>query len=65
MKSNQKHPGVKKEWPRTKTGLAEKDMKCQCLLILIGLKVLVMMNSLQNIIISGAQGLLMVMGSNF
>ena len=30
-----------------------------------GLKVLVMMNSLQNIVISGAQGLLMLMGSKF
>ena len=32
MKSNQKNlikntPGVKKEWPRIKTGLAEKDVK--------------------------------------
>ena len=33
--------------------------------VLIGLKVLVMMNSLQNIVISGAQGLLMLMGSKF
>ena len=32
-------------------------------MVLIGLKVLVMMNSLQNIVISGAQGLLMLMGS--
>ena len=32
---------------------------------LIGLKVLVMMNSLQNIVILGAQGLLMLMGSKF
>ena len=37
----------------------------QCLLVLISLKVLVMMNSLQNIVISGAQGLLMLMGSKF
>ena len=37
----------------------------QCLLVLIGLKVLVMMNSLQNIVILGAQGLLMLMGSKF
>ena len=29
----------------------------QCLLVLIGLKVLIMMNSVQNIVISGAQGL--------
>ena len=35
-------------------------------LVLIGLKVLVMMNSLQNIVISGAQeGLVMLMGSKF
>ena len=27
MKSNQKHPRYKKGWPRTKTGLAEKDVK--------------------------------------
>ena len=33
--------------------------------ILIGLKVLIMMNSLQNIIILGAQDLLMLMGSKF
>ena len=37
----------------------------QCLLVLIGLKVLVMMNSIQNIVISGAQGLLILMGSKF
>ena len=34
-------------------------------MVLIGLKVLVMMNSLHNIVISGAQGLLMLMGSKF
>ena len=42
-------PGVKKERPRTKTGLAEKDVKSnggQGLLVLIGLKVLVMKTSL-------------------
>ena len=27
MKSNQKHPRYKKGWPRTETGLAEKDVK--------------------------------------
>ena len=27
MKSNQKHPRCKKGWSRTKTGLAEKDVK--------------------------------------
>ena len=37
----------------------------QGLLVFIGLKVLVMMTSLQNIVISGAQGLLMLMGSKF
>ena len=37
----------------------------QCLLGFIGLEVLVMMNSMQNIVISGAQGLLMLMGSKF
>ena len=37
----------------------------QCLLVLIGLKVLVMMNSLQNIVILDAQGLLMLLGSKF
>ena len=36
-----------------------------CLLVLIGLKVLVTMNSLQNIVISGTQDLLMLMGSKF
>ena len=34
-------------------------------MVLISLKVLVMINSLQNIVISGAQGLLMLMGSKF
>ena len=33
--------------------------------VLIDLKVLVMMNSLKNIVISGAQGLLMLMRSKF
>ena len=37
----------------------------QGLLVLIGLKIFVMMTSLQNIVISGAQGLLMLMGSKF
>ena len=27
VKSYQKPPGIKEEWPRTKTGLAEKDVK--------------------------------------
>ena len=33
--------------------------------VLIGVKVLDMMNSLQNIVITDAQGLLMLMGSKF
>ena len=37
----------------------------QCLLVLIGLKALFMMNSLRNIVISVAQGLLMLLGSKF
>ena len=40
-------------------------MGSQCLQVLIGLKVLVMMNSLQNIVISGTKGLLMLMVSKF
>ena len=40
-------------------------MSGRCLLVLIGLKLLVMMNSLQNIVISGAQSLLMLMESKF
>ena len=60
--------GVKKEQPRTKTSLAENmwnQMGSQCLLALIGSKVLVMMNSLQNIAILGAQGLIMLMRSKY
>ena len=56
----------KKEQPRTKTSLAEKDVKSNGrprALVLIGLKVLVMVTSLQNIVILGAQGLHMLMGS--
>ena len=55
-------------WPRTKTGLAEKDVKSNGWPMPPGFdrfEVLVMMNSLQNIVISGAQGLLMLMGSKF
>ena len=37
----------------------------QGLLLLIGLKLLIMMTSLQNIVILCAQGLLMLMGSKF
>ena len=37
----------------------------QGLLLLIGLKILIIMTSLQNIVILGAQGLLMLMESKF
>ena len=37
----------------------------QGLLLLIGLKLLIIMTSLQNIVFSGAQGFLMLMGSKF
>ena len=49
-------PGVKKERPRIKTGLAEKDVKSNGWPVPPGFdrfKVFVMMNSLQNIVISG------------
>ena len=46
-------------------GKDDQAAKHQGLLVLIGLKVLVMMNSLQNIVTSGAQSLLMLMGSKF
>ena len=65
-----KHPrtDVKKEWPRIKTGLAEKDVKSNGQPMppdFDSFEILVMMNSLQNIVISAAQGLLMLMGSKF
>ena len=50
------------------TGLAEKHVKSNGRPMPPGfdrLESLVMMNSLQNIVISGAQGLLMLMGSKF
>ena len=65
MKSNQKHPRSGKELKQALLKKMGNQMGGQCLLVLIGLKVLVMMNSLQNIVISGAQGLLMLMGSKF
>ena len=68
VKPNQKHPGVKKGSQELKQVLLKKmwnQMGSQCLLVLIDLKVLVKMNSLQNIVTSGAQGLLMSMGSKF
>ena len=61
---NHNTPGVKK-WPRPKKALlkrSEIELGSQDLLLLIGLK---NMTSLQNIVISGAQGLLMLMGSKF
>ena len=61
-------PGVKTRWPRTKTGFAEKDVKSNGRPMPPGFDTfesLVMMNSLQNTVISGVQGLLMLMGSKF
>ena len=63
--SKQNTPGVKKEQPRTKRALLKKMMGGQGLLLLIALKILIIMTSLQNIAISGALGLLMLMGSKF
>ena len=40
-------------------------MSGQGLLLLVGLKVLVMMTSQQNIVISGIQGVVMLMGLEF
>ena len=68
VKSNQNTQGVKRGGQELKQALLKEmwnQMGVQCLLVLIGLKVLVMMNSLQNTVISGAQNLLMLMGSNF
>ena len=58
LRDQKKKWNLIKEQPRTKTGLAKKDVKSnggQCLLILIGLKNFGMMNSLQNIVILGAK----------
>ena len=57
-------PFVKREWPRTKTALSEKDVKSNGRPRPPGFdkfESFVMMTSLQNIIISGDQGLLMLM----
>ena len=59
---NKNNLGVKKERPRTKKGLLKSQ---NGLLLLIGIKILIIMTSLQNIVILGAQGLLMLMGSKF
>ena len=59
-------PGINKEQPSTKKVLLKKmrnQMGSQDPLLLIGIKVLVMMISLLNIVISGAQGL--VFGSSY
>ena len=56
-------PGVRKGQPITKQALLKKiwnQMDGQGLLVLIGLKVLVMLTSLQNIVISVLKGLLML-----
>ena len=44
--------------------MGSQGIGSQGLLVLIGLQTLVMMNSLQNIVISGAQDLVMLMESN-
>ena len=65
---NQNTPGVKNKQPRTKKTLLKRheiEMGGQGLLFLIGLKILIIMTSLDNIVILGAQGLLMLMGSKF
>ena len=59
-------PGLKKERPRTKSGFVEEDVKSNGQQMPPGFdrfEIFVMMNLLQNII-SGAQGLLMLMKSN-
>ena len=55
------------EWPRTKKSLLKKmrlkwAAKDSCF---DKIKILIIMTSLQNIVISGAQGLMMLMGSKF
>ena len=59
-------PGVNKEWPRTKTGLAEKDVKCNGRLRPPHFDRFESFGNddlTANIAISGAQDLLMLMGS--
>ena len=70
MKSNQKHPRciLKKEQPRTKTGLAKKVMKSNGWLRPPGFHRVESFGRddlTANIVISGAQGLLMLMGAKF
>ena len=61
-------PGIKKGRPRTKTGLAEKDVKSNGWPMPPGFdrcESFVHDELSANIVISGAQGLLMLMGSKF
>ena len=60
--SNQKHPRCKKGQPRTKTGLAEKDVKSNGRPMPPGFDRL---ESFGHDELTGAQGLLMLMGSKF
>ena len=68
MKSKQKHPRCKKGAAKNYKGLVEETWNQN------GrpkppafdkIKILIIMTSLQNIVILGAQGLLMLMGSKF
>ena len=52
------------EWPKTKRPYCEIEIDSQGLLILIWLNFIIM-TSVQNVFISGAQGLLMLMGLKF
>ena len=64
---NQNTPGVKKEQPRTKTGLAEKDVKSNAWPMPSGFDRFESFGHDEltaNIVISGTQGLLMLMGSD-
>ena len=64
--SKQKYSRCKKGVAKYENGFVEEGMKSNELLMtlfLIGIKVLVMVISLQNIVISRVQGLLMLMGS--
>ena len=69
MKSNQKYPRCKKGQPRTKTDLAEKDVKSNGRPILPGFDRLESFGHdelhCKTVVFSGTQGLLMLMGSKF
>ena len=67
-KSTQKHPRCKKGWPRTKIDLAEKDVKSNGLPMPPGFDRFENFdhdNLTANIVIAGAQSLLILMGSKF